>query len=428
MSTMKRLVVVSCVFLYGAATGFAAGEDEGAAAPTVKEITWQVWVTPNLSLEYWQEVADAFVAEHPGVTVELIEANAAVTPSADDFIKTRIAAGDVPDLMSNVTINVFADAGILWPLPEDDPDLDRIRNLESARYKGTLYGLPTAIQPQGLLFYNKSLWAQAGLEDTPSTWDEFADACDRLRAAGITPIITGGEWVAGYAFAIFTSAEVFHHNPRWYADRWDGEVTFEDSFAEAAGYFQQLVDSECFNKGALSVGYADLEQQFLAGKAAIYPMGSWFTAAEGNADKDFEVGVFFAPSSDGVPHLLQSLSYGSGGIHVESEHPEVAFELMKFAYMDDVYGAKLLQVDGLFSALDPPLTYPMTPLQQEMMDMLTVPPTTSGLYNLIVGESPPAGIMAVYDRVGQSFLAGSVTDVRSSLREFDDFWNDAERE
>ncbi len=67
-------------------------------------------------------------------------------------------------------------------------------------------------------------------------------------------------------------------------------------------------------KGALSVGYADLEQQFLAGKAAIYPMGSWFTAAEASADKDFEVGVFYAPSSDGVPHLRQSLSYGSGGI------------------------------------------------------------------------------------------------------------------
>ena len=421
---MKKLAVLLCVFLLGAGAGFAAGQEE--AAMSTKDISWQVWVTPNLSLEFWQEIADAFVAEHTDVTVELIEANAAVTPAADDFIKTRIAAGDVPDLMSNVTINVFADAGILWPLPEDDPDLQKIRNLESAKYKGVLYGLPTAIQPQGLLFYNKALWDQAGLTDTPKTWDEFADACGKLRAAGITPIITGGEWVAGYVFAIFTSAEVFHNNPRWYADRWDGDVSFESGFAEAGEYFKLLVDSECFNKGALSVGYADLEQQFLAGKAAIYPMGSWFTAAEANADKDFEVGLFFAPSSDGVPHLLQSLGYGSGGIYLESEHPEVAFELLKFSNMDEVYGAKLLQVDGLFSALDPPLTYPMTALQQEMMDMLSVPPTTSGLYNLIVGESPPAGIMAIYDRVGQSFLAGSVSDVARSLREFDEFWDSAE--
>ena len=416
----KRLALVLCACVIGAASGFAAGQED-ADAP--KEISWQVWVTPNLSLEFWQEIADAFVAGTPDVTIELIEANAAVTPAADDFIKTRIAAGDVPDLMTNITINVFADAGILWPLPDDDPDLQRIRNVDTARYKGVLYGLPTAIQPQGLLYYNKSLWAQAGLGDMPRTWEEFADACATLRAAGITPIITGGEWVAGYAFSIFTSAEVFHHNPRWYADRWAGTVSFEEGFAEAAEYYKQLVDDGCFNKGALSVGYADLEQQFLAGKAAIYPMGSWFTAAEANADKDFEVGVFYAPSSDGVPHLLQSLSYGSGGIYNESEHPEVAFELLKFALMDDVYGTKLLQVDGLFSALDPPLTYPMSVLQQEMMDMLAEPPTTSGLYGLIVGEAPPGGINAVYDRVGQAFLAGTVSDVRQALREFDDFWD-----
>lgn len=418
----KRLALVLCACVIGAASGFAAGQED-ADAP--KEISWQVWVTPNLSLEFWQEIADAFVAGNPDVTIELIEANAAVTPAADDFIKTRIAAGDVPDLMTNITINVFADAGILWPLPDDDPDLQRIRNVDTARYKGVLYGLPTAVQPQGLLYYNKSLWAQAGLGDTPRTWEEFADACATLRAAGVTPIITGGEWVAGYAFSIFTSAEVFHHNPRWYADRWAGTVSFEEGFAEAAEYYKQLVDDGCFNKGALSVGYADLEQQFLAGKAAIYPMGSWFTAAEAAADKDFEVGVFYAPSSDGVPHLLQSLSYGSGGIYNESEHPDVAFELLKFALMDDVYGTKLLQVDGLFSALDPPLTYPMSVLQQEMMDMLAEPPTTSGLYGLIVGEAPPGGINAIYDRVGQAFLAGTVSDVRQALREFDDFWDSA---
>ena len=65
--------------------------------------------------------------------------------------------------MSNINIKNFADAGILWALPDDDPDLQRIRNLDTARYQGTLYGLPTSMQPQwGLLFYNKALFAEAG--------------------------------------------------------------------------------------------------------------------------------------------------------------------------------------------------------------------------------------------------------------------------
>ena len=426
---VRLLIRMLCTAVLAAGVCLAAGaaaQTESSADGT-KEIAWQVWVTPNLTLEFWQEVADAFVAEHPDVTIELIEANAAVTPSATDFIKTRIAAGDVPDLMSNISIKDFADAGILWALPDDDPDLQRIRNLDTARYQGTLYGLPTSMQPQGLLFYNKALFAEAGLTDTPKTWDEMLDACGALRDAGITPIITGGQWVAGFVFSMLTSADVFQKNTEWYADRWDGDVDFETGFAEAGEYFQQLVDGECFNKGVLSVGYADLEQQFLAGNGAIYPMGSWFTAAEGNADKDFEVGVFYPPTSGGAQHLMQGLNYGSIGIYNGSEHPETTYELLKFVLMDDVYGARLLEVDGLFSALDPPLTYPMTPLQLELQGLLAEAPTTSGLYGLIVGEPPPAGIMAVYDRVGQSFLAGQVTDVGSGLSELDEFWNDAER-
>ena len=269
--------------------------------------------------------------------------------------------------------------------------------------------------------------AQAGLTATPATWAELLDACGRLRAAGITPIITGGEWVAGFVFSMLTSADVFQKNPQWYADRWEGDVSFEEGFADAAGYFNELVDGGCFNKGALSVGYADLEQQFLAGKGAIYPMGSWFTAAEAKADNDFEVGVFYPPSADGTPHLMQGLNYGSTAVYNQSEHPETTYELMKFALMDEVYGARLLEVDGLFSSLEPPLTYPMSPLQLELMDLLAVPDTTSGFYGLLVGAAPPAGIMAAYDRVGQSFLAGQVTDVPRALRELDEFWADSER-
>ncbi len=410
----RLLALVLCVSLLGAGVCFA------------EDISWQVWVTPNLTLEFWQEVADAFVAKHPDVTIELIEANPAVTPSASDFIKTRIAAGDVPDLMTNINVKDFADAGILWPLPDDDPDLQRIRNVDIARYQGTLYSVLTSMQPQGLLFYNKALWAQAGLTDTPKTWDEFLAACGQLRDAGITPIITGGEWVAGFVFSILAGADVFQKNADWYADRWDGEVDFETGFAEAGAFYNELVAGECFNKGALSVGYADLEQQFLAGKGAIYPMGSWFTAAEGNAEKDFDVGVFFPPTSGGAQHMMQGLNYGSIGVYNESEHPETAYELMKFALMDDVYGAKLLEVDGLFSTLDPPLTYPMTPLQMELQDLLAEAPTTSGLYNGMIGEQPPPGIGPIYDRVGQSFLAGQVTDVGRALRELDEFWSDAQ--
>jgi ABC-type glycerol-3-phosphate transport system substrate-binding protein len=423
----KRAFLVLLALVLAAGLASAGGTGEKAGAPV--EISWQVWVTPNLTRDFWDGLVKAFEDKNPDIKVKIVEANANITPAADDFIKTRLAAGDVPDLWWNATIPFFADAGLLWEIPKNDPDLKKVTNLDSAAYKGKLYGFNATIQPQGLMFYNKKLWAQAGLTDTPKTWAEYDSACAKLKAAGITPIITGGEWVAGYAFVVFTSPEIYHNNTQWYADRWAGKVHFTDAnYVEAASWFNSLVSKGYFNKGALSVSYPDLEQQFLSGKAAIYPMGCWFTAAEAKAQKDFQVGVFYSPTKDGKAHLLQSLTYGTGGcIYAKSAHPEAAWKLLKFALMDPVYGTKFIEVDGLYSALDPPLRYNMSQLQKDLETLIPQAKTTSGLYNLKVGEMPPAGLTAVYDKVGQTILAGGVTDLKGLMQQLDEFWDKAEK-
>ena len=38
------------------------------------------------------------------------------------------------------------------------------------------------------MFLNPELFAEAGIEKFPETWEEFWDCCDRLQANGITPL------------------------------------------------------------------------------------------------------------------------------------------------------------------------------------------------------------------------------------------------
>ena len=40
-------------------------------------------------------------------------------------------------------------------------------------------------------FYNKALFAKAGLSGPPTTWSELYDACAKLKAKGITPMMYG---------------------------------------------------------------------------------------------------------------------------------------------------------------------------------------------------------------------------------------------
>jgi ABC-type glycerol-3-phosphate transport system substrate-binding protein len=403
---------------------FAGGGKEGGAQ---KAITWQVWITPNLTRAFYDEVVQAFQKQNPNSKVSIVEANAATLANADDFIKTKLAAGDVPDLWWNIgTPAAYADSGLLWPIPATDPDLNKVRNLKATAYKGTLYSFQRSIQPLGLIFYNKKLWAQAGLSATPTSWAEFEDVCAKASEAGITPIITGGEWVAGMTFNTFVMPEVFHNDATWNTARWAGKVHYTDGvWVESTSFYKDLFDKGYFNKGALSLGYEALEQSFLSGKALMYPMGSWFSAAEAGATKDFEVGVFLAPTKSGAAHLMQTLNFGEWAIYAKSKNPEAAYALAKFYIMDPTYGAKALQADGLYSNLQPPLTYTMSPLQKAIMDLVAKAVTTSGMYDTNVGMQPPAGIADEYNTFGQQILAGQVSDVAESLKQLDAFWDKA---
>ena len=42
------------------------------------------------------------------------------------------------------------------------------------------------------MFYRKDLFEKAGITGEPKTWDEFLDACKKLKAAGIAPIAVAG--------------------------------------------------------------------------------------------------------------------------------------------------------------------------------------------------------------------------------------------
>ena len=73
---------------------------------------------------------------------------------------------------------------------------------EMAKINGIRYTSPNFNPAQGFLvmplenqfyigFYNKALFAKAGLSGPPTTWNELYSDCAKLKAKGITPMIYG---------------------------------------------------------------------------------------------------------------------------------------------------------------------------------------------------------------------------------------------
>ncbi|MGV2882148.1 ABC transporter substrate-binding protein [Paenibacillus taichungensis] len=423
----KWFTMCMTLLILGAVLAACSGSEGSEENQTNKEagkdieIVFQSWVTPNLTVDYYDQLIQRFESENPGIKVKRIQPPAN-EGSPDSYLKALLASGDFPDVVQNATIQMFVDADALLEVPIDD-DIKNINNYEAEMIDGKLYNISAIRQPQSLIFYNKKLFEEAGIEATPKTWAELETAAEKLKAKNITPILTAGDWTAGFTFSVMTSSNIYKENRNWYADRFDNKVKFTDAdWIESASYYTDLVKKGYFNKGALSIDYTAAEQEFLKGKGAMYPMGSWFSAAEATADKDFEVGVFATPTKDGTQYLLGGENAGGYAVAKNSNHPEEALKFAKFMMLDPEAHKGYLQADALFSNLKIPLKWDMSPLQTEIYELLLNNPPMVGHLNNKVGKVPVAGIQDQYNKVAQSILLGD-TDVESNMKTLDEYWD-----
>ncbi|NJN83390.1 MAG: sugar ABC transporter substrate-binding protein [Caldilineaceae bacterium] len=138
-------------------------------------------------IETHQAVADAFMAEHPEMTVEIYS-----EPWGDYFtkIQTLWASGDasaVPDVLFLSPVVSYAADGVLENL---DPFIEASGYdiadywpslLEFGTYEGSIYGLPRDVGLE-VLYYNKGIFDEVGI-DYPTgdwTWDDLLAAAEAL--------------------------------------------------------------------------------------------------------------------------------------------------------------------------------------------------------------------------------------------------------
>ena len=150
-----------------------------------------------------KQVADAFMKEHPEIKIETWNA-----PWNDYFTKIQSlwASGDakaVPDIAFLWPTPKYAAEGVLENL---DPYIQKSGYdlndywgglLESAKYQGSVYGLPRDNEVN-ILYYNKDLFDKAGVKypDENWKWDDLLAAAEKLTVKD-----AGGK-VTQYALAM----------------------------------------------------------------------------------------------------------------------------------------------------------------------------------------------------------------------------------
>ncbi|MFI1048418.1 extracellular solute-binding protein [Streptomyces griseoruber] len=138
----------------------------------------------NSSEKYWGALVTAYEKKHPDVTVDVTVSS---WNDVDAKVKAMVDAGHPPDMAQ---IGSYADYAAADQLYKADDLLsvtvqaDFVQQLAAAgKVRGMQYGMPFASSTR-LLFYNKTLFAEAGITP-PTTWAELAEDAGKLKAEGV---------------------------------------------------------------------------------------------------------------------------------------------------------------------------------------------------------------------------------------------------
>ncbi|HML22894.1 MAG TPA: sugar ABC transporter substrate-binding protein [Aggregatilinea sp.] len=341
--------LVALIAVLALSGGFISNQASAQDEVTLTMSAWDVATTP-----YWQAVIDAYEAEHPNVTIELID-----VPSADyqDTMNIRLSGGDDTDIITVKDIpgySAMLTRGQIVPLNDyidaDGVDLSAYSGAaDELTYEGSIYALPFR-SDIWILYYNKDVFDAAGL-DYPTndmTWDEF-DALARQLTSG-----SGADKIYGAHFHVWRSAVQL-------GTVQDGLNTIiSDDYSFMAPMYNMVTsmqkDGIIMDYGELRAGNIHYSGVFENGQIAMLPMGSWFigtlVAAQADGVFDFNWGVASYPHPEGVEAGTTAGTLTSLAINEQSDNKDAAWDFIKFYTGEE--GAKVLAGTGNLPAVRTP--------------------------------------------------------------------------
>jgi raffinose/stachyose/melibiose transport system substrate-binding protein len=330
--SIRKLLAAGAVAVVALA-GLAACSS-GDQAGDSGDVTMTFWhnSTTGPGKAYWDATVADFEKANPGVK---IKAQSIQNEEMDGKLQTALNSGDAPDIFMARGGGKLADvvaAGQAMDITEavDENTKAAVPEgvLSAFSIDGKVYGMPTAVLPGGI-YYSGDLFAQAGVEGTPTTIDELGSAVTKLKGAGIDPIAVGAKdaWPAAHWYYFFAVRACSQDTLNKAAET----MKFDDPcWLEAGENLQKFVDTEPFNNGFLTTsaqqGAGSSAGLIANHKAAMELMGAWDPGVIASLTPDekplADLGWFPFPEVDGGKGEPGAMMGGVDGFTCSAQAPK----------------------------------------------------------------------------------------------------------
>ncbi|MDQ1083149.1 MULTISPECIES: extracellular solute-binding protein [Microbacterium] len=339
---MRRRILATAAAATGILALSACSGGGGGAGGMDSRGPITIWYSNNDAEIAWgEQMVEAWNSANPDqqVTAQEIPAGS----SSEEVIGAAITAGNAPCLIFNTSpaaVPGFQRQGGLVNLLEF-PDgeqyiTDRSGDLAD-QYRsddGGFYQLPWKSNPV-MIFYNKDLFAQAGLDaENPklSTYDDFLSTARTLTSAGVAPYAINPAPTSEFFQSWFDFYPLYAAQTGGTQLVEDGQATFDDANGEAVAdlwrtvYSEQLAGNEQYQGDA-----------FADGQAAMAIVGPWaISVYEGKVNW----GSVPVPTENGTA-ADDTWTFSDAknvGLFTACENKGTAWDVLKFATSEEQDG------------------------------------------------------------------------------------------
>lgn len=301
LSLMARRDFLKLTLMGGVAAGAQPAAAHAAAAPGPVEL--RMW---NNHPE-WKNALLANLAVFEKSSGIKIQLEPKPGPEYVQLLSAAVQAGeapDVPGIPPGPLLDQFLDNGYVLDLT-GKVHVDRLTPLcqERVTRKGKIVGIPFGAYTIGM-YYQKEIFTKNGIQE-PKTWDELKAACEKLKKAGITPLMMPAkDGVIPSWYYMLAAASVLGR--AGFKDLLAGKRKLSDP--DLAAVPQLLVAlAAYYPEGFASISYAEGKATFARGGTAMILGGTADYAGYVAVNKDAKLDFFpFPPpsASAGAPATL----------------------------------------------------------------------------------------------------------------------------
>ena len=348
ISLLLCLVMVMTALSALAATPVAANDLEYKGELVIMHYSTSEESLGNGGSDGFRTVLAAWDEAHPDIT---LTQNVIANAEYKEKIATMAAADSLPDvfLLQGMNTIAWANQGLVLDLTDIIAESPYYADYNQAYFTpftsdGKIYGYPVLTGGTcTVVIYDKAMWAEAGYDTFPSTWEEVEKAAEYFNAQGIVTIAfgNGGKWQMNSDF--LSTLGNRYTGPDWFASliaKTGAAFTDETAVAALRECQYLFTETSIFNPNFNTVTNEDAREYYIAGQAAAFIGGNWdesyiaATLQETDADKWANIGFAVLPQPADATYAPDSQNIGLG--YAVAINPKLADDPAKLAAAIDL--------------------------------------------------------------------------------------------